>query len=93
MGSRGGASASQPNVVAGSVTVNSGTDSGAGGNALWVNAANINASSATGGVWINDAATTPVNVTSVTAGGGPVVIGGQSDLLIGSIDAGTNSAT
>ncbi len=46
-----------------------------------------------GGVWINSAATTPVTVSSVTAGGGPVVIGGQGNVLVGSVNAGTNNVT
>ncbi len=44
-------------------------------------------------MWISDAATTPVTVTSVTAGAGPVVIGTQGDLLVDSINAGSGSAT
>ena len=37
-------------------------------------------SATNGGVWINDAATTPVTVASVTTGNGPVVIGGTGQL-------------
>jgi filamentous hemagglutinin family protein len=89
----GGSSADHPNVTAAAVTVDSATNAGNAGNALWVNAATITAAAPGGGVWINDAATTPVTVPSVTAGGGAVVIGGAGNLLIGSIDAGSNSAT
>jgi hypothetical protein len=92
-GASGGSSAAHPNVVAGSVTIDAATSSGSAAGALWVDAALVNATSTSGGVWINDAATTPVTVSSVTAGAGPVVIGSQGNLLIGSIDAGSGSAT
>jgi hypothetical protein len=74
------------------VTVNAATDGNAA-DALWVDAATINATTTHGGVWINDAATTPVTVDSVSANGGPVVIGTQGNLLVGSVDAGTSDVT
>ncbi len=77
--------------MAGTVTVNSATNGGDSSDALWVNASTINADATNGGVWINSAATTPVTVGSVTAGHGPVVIGGQGDLLIDTINAGTGA--
>jgi hypothetical protein len=88
----GGSSASHPNVTAGSVTVNSANNGGAADDALWVNAATISAAATNGGVWINDAAATPVTIASVSAGGA-VVIGSQGNLLLGSIDAGRNDVT
>jgi mucin-19 len=92
-GTGGGSSSTNPNVTAGTVTVDSSTSAGASSNALWVNAATINAAASTGGVWINSAATTPVTVSSVTTNGGAVVIGAQGDLLVDSVNAGTGSAT
>jgi hypothetical protein len=91
-GTGGAANAAHPNVTAGSVTVNSATGGGNAGDALWVDAAAIAATATGGGVWIKDAATTPVTVT-VTAGAGPVVINGRGDLLVQSVNAGGDSAT
>ena len=66
---------------------------GSSSDALWVNAATISGTATNGGVWINDASTAPATVSSVTAGNGPVVIGGTGNLLIGSINAGSDAAT
>jgi hypothetical protein len=92
-GQNGGSNASHPNVTADSVTVNSATDGGHPADALWVDAATISATTTHGGVWINDAASTPVTVDSVTADGGPVVIGTQGNLLVGTVDAGSSDVT
>ncbi len=92
-GRTGGSSASHTNVMAGSLVLTAATNSGNGGDALWVNATSIEAAAPGGGVWINDAATTPVTVTSVTAGAGPIVIGAQGNLLVDSVNAGSASAT
>ena len=92
-GISGGSSSSQPNVVGGTVTVNSGTDSGNSSDALWVNASTINADANNGGVWINSAATTSVTLGSIVTGNGPVVITGQSDLLVDSVNAGAGTVT
>jgi hypothetical protein len=92
-GIEGGSNAARPNVTARSVTVNSAANDGNASDALWVDAATINASATSGGVWINDAATTPVTAASVTADGGPVVIGTAGDLMVGKIDAGSFDVT
>jgi hypothetical protein len=89
----GGSSASHPNVTAGAVTVLAAASSGDAGNALWVNAASISGTGTSGGVWINDAASTPVTVTGVSAGAGPVVIGSEGNLLIDTVTAGSGSVT
>jgi len=88
-GVSGGSSSSQPNVVGGTVTVNSATSAGGSADALWVNASTINADANNGGVWINSASTTPVTVGSVVTGHGPVVINAQGDMLVDLINAGT----
>jgi hypothetical protein len=88
----GGSSAGHPNVTASAVTVDSATDGGAADNALWVNAGTISATAAGGGVWINDAARTPVTVASVTAKG-PVVIDSEGSLVLGTIDAGSSDVS
>jgi mucin-19 len=88
-----GSSASQPNVSAGTVTINAGNSAGNPNDALWVDAATINGSATSGGVWINSVDTTPVTIGTMTTGGGPVVIGGQGDLLVNSINSGTGSTT
>jgi hypothetical protein len=92
-GIHGGSNASHPNVIARAVTVNAATNAGNVNDALWVDAATISAAAAGGGVWIKDAAATPVTLASVRAGAGPVVIGSQGNLLIESVNAGGGSAT
>ncbi len=92
-GMAGGSSAAHPNVTSGSVTVNASSDVGNAGDPLWVDSSRITASAASGGVWINDAATTPVTLASITTSGGPVAIGSQGDLLVQSVDAGRGDVT
>ena len=46
-----------------------------------------------GGVWINDAATTPVTVSLVSAGAGPVVIDTHANMVLGTIEAGSGDVT
>ncbi len=92
-GIAGGSNAANPNVVAGSVTVNAATSAGSASDALWVNAPVIGGNATNGGVWINDAATTPVTVNSLTAGSGPVVLTTQGDLLVDRVNAGSGNAS
>ena len=92
-GTSGGANSTHPNVTAGTMTLNSAANTGGSGDALWVNAATINVAASGGGVWINSAATTPVTVASVTTNDNPVVIAGQGNLLVQSVNAGSGSAT
>ncbi len=69
------------------------TNSGNAGDALWVNTASIAVAAPGGGVWINDAGSAPVMLTSVTTNGGPIVIDTAGDLLLQHVNAGSGHVT